>query len=313
VAGLDIIVIGGSAGSVEALREMVRGLPADLRAAVFIVIHLSPWSKSQLPEILSKRGPLPATHPVSGQSIATGHIYVAPPNTHLLLTDGHVELWQGPKENRQRPSINALFRSASVAFGKRVIGVVLSGCLDDGSAGLWWIKRHGGLAVVQNPKTAVQSEMPGNALQHVEADYVVNVEEMPRLLARLVEEGRDLPVEKPRTDKAVSETKRVIETTCPDCHGPLSEVQDADLRQYRCLVGHSYSARSLLDSNSEAQERSLWSAVVKLEESAKLVELVSPQLPPSTAENLQRQADVKLAQAAAVRKILEELKPFQVE
>jgi len=194
-----------------------------------------------------------------------------------------------------------------------VIGVVLSGCLDDGSAGLWWIKRFGGLAVVQNPDNAAQPEMPGSALQHVDADHVVNLEEMPELLARLVAGNKRPSAPKLGADKAVKETKHVIETTCPDCQGPLSEIREAGLRQYRCLVGHTYSAQSLLQSNSEAQERSLWSAVVKLEESAKLVDLLSPQLPEAVAANLQRQAELKLAQAAKIRKVLQELEPFQLE
>jgi two-component system chemotaxis response regulator CheB len=313
VAEHDIIAIGGSAGSVEPLSQLVSGLPPDLNAAVFVVVHLSPWSKSQLPEILSRWGPLRACHPVSGEAIEPGNIYVAPPNNHLLVTDSHVELWQGPKENRQRPSINALFRSASVSHGERVIGVVLSGCLDDGSAGLWWIKRFGGLVVVQNPDDAEQPEMPGNALQHVTPDYVLNVDEMPGLLARLVTSDKRPQARKPGPDSAVNETKHIIETTCPDCNGPLSEIHEPGLRQYRCLVGHTYSARSLLESNSEAQERSLWTAVVKLEESAKLVHLVSPQLPGVVAATLKRQADRKVQQAAAIRKILEQLEPFQLE
>jgi two-component system chemotaxis response regulator CheB len=308
----DIIAIGGSAGSVEALSQLVRGLPADLKAAIFVVVHLAPWSKSHLPDILTRSGPLRAIHPVSGEKIECGHIYVAPPNSHLLVMDGHVELWQGPKENRQRPSINALFRSASAACGARVIGLVLSGCLDDGSTGLWWIKRFGGLAVVQNPHNATQPEMPDNALQHVDADYVVNLDEIPGLLSRLVDGKKQSPARKPG-DKAVKETKHVIEATCPDCQGPLSEVRDSRFRQYRCLVGHTYSARSLLESNSEAQERSLWSAVVKLEESAGLVDLLAPQLPKEVAANLHRQANRKLTQAAAIRKILEQLEPYQLE
>jgi two-component system chemotaxis response regulator CheB len=313
VAAPGIIAIGGSAGSVEALSQLVSRLPADLNAAVFVVVHLSPWSKSQLPEILNRRGPLHALHPVSGEPIEPGNIYVAPPNNHLLVTDSHVELWQGPKENRQRPSINALFRSASVAYGERVVGVVLSGCLDDGSAGLWWIKRFGGLAVVQNPDDAEQPEMPDSALQHVEPNYVVNVDEMPELLARLVDGGKPPQPREPAAGNAVNQTKHIIEATCPDCNGPLSEIQEPGLRQYRCLVGHTYSPRSLLDSISEAQERSLWTAVVKLEESAKLVHLVSPQLPEVVAANLKRQADRKLQQAAAIRKILEQLEPFELE
>jgi two-component system, chemotaxis family, protein-glutamate methylesterase/glutaminase len=152
--------------------------------------------------------------------------------------------------------------------------------------------------------------MPDSAIQHVEVDYVVSLDKMPALLAKLCAgDGGSAR----GTDQLVNETKRVIETTCPDCHGPLSEIQEPGLTQYRCLVGHTFSARSLLDSNSEAQERLLWSAVVKLEESAKLVDLVSGQLPAPVAASLQRQVGVKLDQAAAIRKVLEHLRPFQLE
>ncbi|HEY1340020.1 MAG TPA: chemotaxis protein CheB [Bryobacteraceae bacterium] len=181
----DIVVVGASSGGVDALQQFAHGLPADLPAAVFVVLHMLPWISSSLPEILSAAGPLPAGHPQSGQRFEPGRIYVAPPDRHLLLEDDRVMLWRGPKENRHRPAVNALFRSAAVAHRGRVAGVVLTGALDDGSTGLWWVKRFGGVAIVQDPEEARCPEMPQSALEHVNVDYVERVARMGRLLSRL--------------------------------------------------------------------------------------------------------------------------------
>ncbi len=152
----DIIVVGASAGGVEALKALVAPLPADLPAAVFVVQHIPPWYQSRLPEILSRAGNLPAAHAVHNQTIEMGNIYVAPPDAHLLLeAEGKIAIWHGPSENRFRPAINPLFRSAGSIYGKRVTGVVLTGLLGDGAAGLWWIKRYGGVAAVQDPLEAL--------------------------------------------------------------------------------------------------------------------------------------------------------------
>jgi len=180
-------VIGTSAGGVKVLSAIASALPADLPAAIFVVMHVPAWSRSVLPRILSSCSRLPASHAESGAPIEHGRIYVAPPNRHLLLNPaGHVELWQGPKENNFRPSINVLFRSAAVAYGPRVTGVILTGTLEDGVAGLWWIKRMKGIAVVQDPADAQFPEMPHTALWHVPADYVAPAAALGRLLSDLV-------------------------------------------------------------------------------------------------------------------------------
>ena len=178
----DVIVIGASAGGVEALQQIVADLPGDLPAAVFVVIHLLPGVRSDLPEILSRAGPLKAIHPVPGQDIQRGRIYVAPPDHHLIVEGNSVHLWKGPKENRHRPAINPLFRSAAVAFGRRVAGVILSGCMDDGSAGLWQVKRSGGVAIVQDPGNAMFPDMIVNAIQYVQVDRIAELSEMGSLL-----------------------------------------------------------------------------------------------------------------------------------
>jgi two-component system chemotaxis response regulator CheB len=170
---------------VAALQAVVAGLPADLAASVFVVLHVPSWRRSDLPDVLSRAGPLQALHPEHNQPVEPGRIYVAPPDYHLLAENSHARLWRGPKENMHRPSINALFRAAAVSHGRRVTGVILSGTLEDGIAGLWWIKRHGGVAVVQEPSDATFPEMPNGALAHVEVDHVVKASEMGPLLAKI--------------------------------------------------------------------------------------------------------------------------------
>ena len=183
----DIIVIGASAGGIDALRELTAELPSQLIAALFVVVHMPSWWDSKLPSVLSRNGSLPAVSARHDELIEPGRIYVSAPDHHLLLDHERVQLWRGPKENLHRPSINALFRSAAVTYGQRVIGVILSGGLDDGSTGLWWVKDFGGLTVVQNPSEAINPEMPRNALQHVAVDYVLTAREIGRLLPDLIQ------------------------------------------------------------------------------------------------------------------------------
>lgn len=184
-------MIGASAGGVQALCQVVTGLPRDLPAAVFAVLHVPPHPVSALPAILHRCGPLPATHPEDGEAIHAGRVYVAPSDRHLLVGRGRVSVHRGPRENGYRPSLDVLFRSAARSHGRRVIGVVLTGNLDDGTAGLLAIKSHGGLAVVQDPAEADYSGMPESAIENVDVDYVVPLAEIPALLVDLV--GRELP------------------------------------------------------------------------------------------------------------------------
>src|SRR5919202_4143414 len=187
MAGHDVIVVGASAGGLEALREVVATLPPALPAAVCVVWHMSAESPGLLPEILERAGPLPAAHPEDGEPLQPGRIAVAPPDRHLLLEPGYVRLTRGPKENHFRPAIDPLFRSAAAAYGPRVIGVVLSGALDDGTAGLWTIKDRGGLAVVQDPDDALFAAMPRSALENVDVDARRPVAELGPVLAVLAQ------------------------------------------------------------------------------------------------------------------------------
>jgi len=183
----DVVVVGASAGGLECLALIASQLSADLPAAVFIVLHMSPRSSSSLPAILSRSGRLPAQHPHHGEETRPGRIYVAPPDHHLMLEAGVVLLTKGPLENRVRPAIDVLFRSAAAVYGRRVIGVVLSGYLDDGAVGLRTIKRQGGIAVVQDPDDAQCPAMPRAALAVVEADHVVPLSEAGPLINQLVQ------------------------------------------------------------------------------------------------------------------------------
>ena len=181
-----IVVVGASAGGVEALADLTASLPGDLPAPLFVVLHLPATGTSALPEILRRQGPLPAAHVKDGEPIRPGRIYVAPPDHHILLRTGHVHLSRGPRENGHRPAIDPLFRSAAREYASKVIGVVLSGALDDGTAGLVAVKSCGGVAVVQGPSDALYPAMPGNALEHVQVDHVVAAASMGKLLARLL-------------------------------------------------------------------------------------------------------------------------------
>jgi two-component system, chemotaxis family, protein-glutamate methylesterase/glutaminase len=280
MAGRDIVVVGGSAGSIEAVTELVRGLPEDFPGSVFVVVHFPGGVPSTLPRILSRAGALTAHHAADGEPIEPGRIYVAPPDCHLLLADGHVRAMRGPKENGHRPAIDPLFRTAAHSFGARVVGVVLSGNLNDGTAGLLSIKQHGGLAVVQSPDSALYPSMPRSAIAHVAVDHVLPPSLIPTLLTELAlqpahtlevtpmdnefhsEEGAD---EFALVDRHVQ--PGVPSTmACPECHGVLWEVKEGDLVRFRCRVGHAYSDEALLVHQSEQLEAALWTALRALEE-----------------------------------------------
>jgi len=282
----DMIVIGASAGGVEALITVIGSLPADLPAAVFLVMHIPAQSPSLLPDILNRAGWLHAIHPVDGQAIQYGHIYVAPPDHHLLIEEGIVHIVRGPKENRHRPAIDPLFRSAARTYGTRVVGVILTGSMDDGTAGLLAIKRRGGEAIVQDPQNALFSSMPQSAIAHVEVDHVIQLSDIGPLLAQLVHEQAAEQGSFPVTEDMQMETKLTAMNmregqkgenvgtpsvfSCPECGRVLREVQDGDLLRCRCRVRHAYSVDSVLAWQTEAVEEALWTALKTLEESASL-------------------------------------------
>ncbi|GAB3018001.1 chemotaxis protein CheB [Spirosoma pulveris] len=265
MAKRDIVVIGASAGGVVALKELVGSLPSDFNATIFIVQHVAAYATSMLPEILNHAGPLEAVHPADGDTIRSGMIYIAPPDHHLLVEHNRVLVKKGPKENRFRPSIDALFRSAAYNFGERTIGIVLTGLLDDGTSGMWSIKRLGGIGIVQKPEDAEYSSMPASVLEYVDIDYAVPLANIGALLCQLTTEEYPQselnisPKEEEILKKEVliASQKNAFEMgildmgdlspfTCPECAGVLVRFREGKLIRYRCHTGHAYTAGALL-------------------------------------------------------------------
>jgi two-component system chemotaxis response regulator CheB len=282
----DLVVIGASAGGVDALQEVVAHLPPEFPAAVLVVLHVSSTGTSVLPQILSRKGPLPAAFAKQGEELRRGQIYVAPADYHMLVHEGHIHLTQGPRENGYRPAIDPLFRSAGRAADGRCIGVILSGLLDDGAAGLRFVKQNGGGAVIQDPEEALFPSMPRAALAQVAADEIAAAADIADVLCRLIE----IPVEHPPDAGSASdrdsyggedrvelddplETAALLEgpptgMTCPECGGALWEQEDGGALRYACHVGHAYSLGTLVENQGRTLEATLWSAVRALEERA---------------------------------------------
>jgi two-component system chemotaxis response regulator CheB len=283
----NIIVIGASAGGFDALKKLVANLPRDLNASIFIVWHMSANVQGVLPNVLNKEDTLFVANAVDMEPIQPGRIYVAPPDHHLILEDDHMRITHGPKENRFRPAIDPLFRSAAYVYGSSVIGVILSGSLDDGSAGLWAIKEYGGLAVVQDPLDAEVPSMPANAIKAVSADYVIPILEMGQLLSRLVEETVPDHLENPKNGLTKAEIDIAMENkvlghevkelgeltpyTCPECHGVLSSLKEGERIRFRCHTGHAFSIDTLIAYLTESIEESLWNAIRSMQESIMLL------------------------------------------
>jgi two-component system chemotaxis response regulator CheB len=311
--GHDIIVIGASAGGVEALITLTGSLHRNLPAAVFVVLHIPAQSPSLLPHILNRAGSLKAVQATDDMKIEHGHIYVAPPDHHMLVERDKVCVVHGPKENRHRPAIDPLFRSAALAYGPRVIGVILTGSLDDGTAGLLAVKRRGGIAIVQDPDEALYPSMPMSALANVEVDYTLRLASIGPLLGQLAnkpakEEGgypmsEDMEKETKlaEMDLAIMHNNEHVGTpsafSCPECGGVLWEIQDGDLLRFRCRVGHAFSVESVLAEQSEALEEALWVALKTLQESADLAQRLAQQAHQRGHEWLARRFDQNLQDA----------------
>lgn len=278
-------MVGASAGGVEPLKIVVGGLPADLPAAVAVVLHV-PAEGSHLPEILSRAGPLRASHAEDGEPLLDGHVYVAPPDHHLLVRDSRCVVVRGPRENGARPALDPLFRSAAVSFGARTVAVVLSGARSDGSAGSAAVSARGGTVIVQDPGEAAFPGMPETAIAR---DHPAGVLEVERIAGAVAAAVRDL-----RREAKVSENGRdemTIETcyaaldretiekadppgkpsafSCPACGGVLWEAGNG-LHRYRCRVGHAYTTEGVLEEESEEIDKALWAAFRALHERADL-------------------------------------------
>jgi two-component system chemotaxis response regulator CheB len=304
-------VIGASAGGVEALKSVVTGLPDDLPAAVCIVLHIAPTSSSALAGILARAGPLPCSAATDGDELEHGRILVAPPDHHLVVEDGRVRLTAGPRENGHRPSVDALFRSASLARESAVIGVVLSGTRDDGSAGLAVIKSRGGATVVQDPDEALYPGMPASAIAHVVVDAVAPSRLVPDAITALVR-GAEMPEgvrsSKPKGRRANDQEDLVL--VCPECGGVLTGRDEEGMSGWGCHVGHLYSPRSLVEAQGAEVEAALWTALRSLEDRAALLRRIADRAfmhgQRRSAQLFRSQAQQAKGQADLLRTVVEE-------
>lgn len=329
--GHDIIVLGASAGGVEALTQLISHLPPDLPAAIFVVLHIPPHGTSVLPSIFNrciekyhKGASLRAVHPQDGEAIRHGQIYVAPSDQHLLVKDGYIRLARGPRENSHRPAVDPLFRTAARVYGRRVVGVVLSGTLDDGTAGLAAVKKRGGVAIAQDPDEALYSGMPRSAIENVDIDHILKIDEIAHILVKLASQ----PVEEEQaeavsaemeieSDIAELELKAMQKThrpgtpspyACPECGGTLWELHEEKLLRFRCRTGHAFSAASLLAEQSQDLEEALWIALRALEEKAALTERLATRAHERhqsfSAKRFKEQSQAAQHHAALVRQML---------
>jgi len=325
VNGHDIVVIGASAGGVRALRAIFARFPPNLPAAILVTLHITPDAPSVLPDLLGRASPLPAGHAVDGELVEKGRIYVAPPDHHLLVRGGAIALSRGPRESGTRPAADPMFRSAAREYGPRVIGVVLSGGLDDGTAGLRAIKARGGVTVAQAPESALVADMPRNAIAEGVADYIVDLDELPARLLELIktpapavtipQPSDDAELVAARVDRGVlyqSQPGVPSDFTCPDCGGVLRLIPDKHASHYRCQVGHAWNQRALLAAQVERVEESLWAALRALEEHAKLTRRVRDDLKRRNAAAVVDRLDERLRDAEhharEIRKLI--LKPL---
>jgi two-component system chemotaxis response regulator CheB len=283
MTGHNIIVIGGSAGSLRPLERILTSLPASLPASVFVAIHIAPYAGTGIFDRLRELTSLKANVATDGAPFSNGEITFAPPDRHLIVKASHVQVARTPRENLWRPSVDVLFRSAAVAHGSRVTGVILSGALDDGSAGLSAVKRCGGVAIVQSPADAEVASMPEAAIQNVAVDHVLETEALAPALARLSQQapkGNISPPEDIVLESRFAETGEpsleinhalgeLTEFSCNECAGPLWK-RHGEMLRYRCLTGHAMTARSLEEGLNRSVDDALWAAIRQFEQRANL-------------------------------------------
>lgn len=283
----DMVVVGASAGGVEALITLFRALPVDLDATILVVLHIPPYTPSQLDRVLRGVTALPVVIAKDGEPLERGRIYVATADHHLMVSQQGIRVTRGPKEGRARPSVDVLFRSAAVAFGARVIGVVLSGTLDDGTAGLWAIKDHQGAACVQDPAEAMHASMPESAIEHVDVDFVGTAAAISDHIAQLVGQEQSMrdstsvsarhcienliAQEGNGLQAGVMTLGQVSKYTCPDCHGVLVQIEEGRIVRFRCHTGHAFSLKTLITEINEAMDKGLWDTLRAGEERTMLM------------------------------------------
>jgi two-component system chemotaxis response regulator CheB len=318
-----VVTVGASAGGVEALTKVVAGLPADLPAAVTIVLHVSPTGSSALPEILSRSTDLPVAHARNEEELTAGHVYVARPDCHLLVRPGRLEVVRGPKENGMRPAVDPLFRSAADSYRARTVAVVLSGTRDDGAAGARAISEAGGTVIVQDPADAGFPDMPLAAIARDHPDWVLPAAEISQAVRAILseqpssdgrttddkEEEMALETSYAALDPGVFERDgapgKLTAISCPECSGSLWEVEDEGQPRFRCRVGHAYSLETALEDQDRTLDQALWTALRALLERASLARRIQERTPGSISgarfEEMEREAR---ANAAVIRNVL---------
>jgi len=317
---MRLVAIGGSTGALDALRALVAPLTHDLDMAFVVVVHSSPSHKTRLPQLLSSVSSLPTQMAYDGQTIESGRMYIAPANMHLMVYDGRLRVIMGPRENSHRPSIDVLFRSAAHVAGPDAVGVIVSGSLDDGSAGLAMIKRHGGIAIVQDPEDARASDMPRNALSSTAVDYILPAAEIgPQLIELDAIKSDDAPgrsrwhIIPPDVNGMPSEEDfgQPSAFVCPECGGTLWELHGEIANHYRCRVGHAYSPETLVEDKTKVLEASLWTAVRSLQEQADFMKRVADTArrghTPALVHNFEQKRRQALESRDAVRAVLQQL------
>jgi two-component system chemotaxis response regulator CheB len=285
-----IIVIGASAGGYQALADLVASIPADRGIAIFAVLHMSKNSMGDVViQHLQKRTAIICKMGTDLETIQGGHLYLAPPDHHLMLKKGSMRVHNGPRENRWRPSIDVLFRSAAANYGSHVIGIILSGLLDDGTSGMSAIKRSGGVCIVQEPDEALYPDMPTNVLNMVDVDYRVPLSDMGYIVTDQVSKQPevssaipdDVKLEAEITERMVSGMEQLEQLgkhsnlTCPDCGGGLWKISKDGIHRYRCYTGHAYSERLLSEKQSDGVEASLWVSIRMLEERRNMLTIMA--------------------------------------
>ncbi|WP_052055241.1 chemotaxis protein CheB [Myxosarcina sp. GI1] len=306
-----VITIGTSAGGIQALKTLVSQLPKNFPASIHVVLHISNEAPSNLPTILKKAGQLSVSFSEDGERIEPGHIYIAPPDFHQILEYDRIRVIRGPRENRMRPAIDPLFRSAAVAYTSYATGVILTGMLDDGTAGLQAIKACGGTAIVQDPKDAAYSSMPESAISNVKVDWVVPLNDIAALLQQRIRQTppviKEVPahllLEVPIAQNAITKPAimdrigKPVAQSCPSCGGPLWQMKNGSLLRYRCHIGHAFSNRTLVEEQSEATEKALWIALRTLEERARLLKNMSDNYAQKGATSLAKVHEERSAEA----------------
>lgn len=318
------MVIGASAGGIPPIERVLSALPRQFSAAVFVTIHTAAEGPRLLSDVLSRLSSLPVSYAADGDAIRKSRVYVAPPDRHMLLDEGVVRVTAGPRENRHRPAIDPLFRSAARAYGPRVVAVLFSGLLDDGTAGLKAVGGRGGISIVQDPEEARFASMPLNAVENDSPQYVLPVQQIGPTLVRLAGNGNGGPHGEAEAKSALHNEVKIAEIdmsaiehakpgppspyVCPECNGTLFEMREGKMLRFRCRVGHAYGTESLLVAKNEELEGALWTALRTLEEKAalhrRLAEKAASGQNLRAAKSFRESAEDMQRQGHTIRKLL---------